>query len=322
MRAVQIRNTGGPEALIPAEIPTPKINSTEVLVRNDFAGVNYIDVYQRSGMYPMSPPATLGLEGAGEIVALGDLVTDLKIGDRVAWGWAKNSYAEYVALSQDSAVLIPAGISTQVAAAAMMQCTTAHYLVTSVYQAKSGDTALVHAASGGVGLILCQMLSARGVRVIGTVSNSEKAELARKAGAWEVIRYDQIDFAAGVYEITQGEKCEVVYDGVGASTFEGSLQCLKPRGTLALFGAASGAVPPFDLQRLGGLGSLVITRPTIAHFISSKQELLWRTAEIFEDIESGKLKIEVGGIYDLEDAHQAHKDLESRATRGKLLLRI
>jgi NADPH2:quinone reductase len=322
MRAVQIRNAGGPDALIALEIPTPKINSTEVLVRNDFAGVNYIDVYQRSGMYPMTLPATLGLEGAGEIVALGDSVTGLKMGDRVSWGWAKNSYAEYVSISQDSAVLIPAGISTQIAAAAMMQCTTAHYLVTSVYQAKSGDTALVHAASGGVGLILCQMLSARGVRVIGTVSNSEKVELASKAGAWEVIRYDEVDFAASVYEITKGEKCEVVYDGVGASTFEGSLQCLKPRGTLALFGAASGAVPPFDLQRLGGLGSLAITRPTIAHFISSKEELLWRTSEIFEDIESGRLKIEVGGIYDLEDAQQAHKDLESRTTRGKLLLRI
>jgi NADPH2:quinone reductase len=322
MRAVQIRNAGGPEALMALEIPTPKINGTEVLVRNDFAGVNYIDVYQRSGMYPMTLPVTLGLEGAGEIVALGDSVTGLKMGDRVSWGWAKNSYAEYVSISQDSAVLIPAGISTQIAAAAMMQCTTAHYLVTSVYKAKSGDTALVHAASGGVGLILCQMLSARGVRVIGTVSNSEKAELASKAGAWEVIRYDEVDFAASVYEITKGEKCEVVYDGVGASTFEGSLQCLKPRGTLALFGAASGAVPPFDLQRLGGLGSLVITRPTIAHFISSKEELLRRTSEIFEDIESGRLKIEVGGIYDLEDAQQAHKDLESRTTRGKLLLRI
>ncbi|SCX15201.1 quinone oxidoreductase [Candidatus Aquiluna sp. UB-MaderosW2red] len=322
MRAVQIESHDGPEALILVEVPTPIINSTEVLVRNDFAGVNYIDVYQRSGMYPMSLPATLGLEGAGEIVALGDSVTDLKIGDRVAWGWAKNSYAEYVAISQDSAVIIPAGISTQVAGASMMQCTTAHYLATSVFQAKSGDTALVHAASGGVGLILCQMLSAKGVRVIGAVSNPEKEQLAKEAGASEIIRYDQVDFAAGVYDITKGEKCEVVYDGVGASTFEGSLQCLKPRGTLALFGAASGPVPPFDLQRLGGLGSLVITRPTIAHFISSKEELLWRTSEIFEDITSRKLKIQIGGIYDLEDAHQAHKDLESRATGGKLLLRI
>jgi NADPH:quinone reductase len=322
MRAVQISSAGGPEVLSLTEVEKPEPAPTQLLVRNVWAGINYIDIYQRSGRYPLEYPVTLGLEGSGEVVAVGSDVTTFKVGDLVCWGWAQGSYAEYTLVNQDKAVQVPSGVSMDIAAAAMMQGLTAHYLITSVYQATSGDYALVHAAAGGAGLFLCQMLKARGVQVIGTVSNQAKEELARAAGAAHVIRYDKEDFEQRVNEITLGQKCDVVYDSVGKDTFEASLKCLKPRGTLALFGAASGAVPPFDLQRLSSLGSLNITRPTLAHFIQDSEELQWRCKEIFDEVTAGRLKVSVSKKYELEEAKQAHIDIESRATSGKLLLKI
>jgi NADPH2:quinone reductase len=322
MRAVQISSAGGPEVLSLTEVQKPEPAPNQLLVRNLWAGINYIDIYQRSGRYPLEYPVTLGLEGSGEVVAVGSDVTTFKVGDLVCWGWAQGSYAEYTLVNQDKAVQVPSGVSMDIAAAAMMQGLTAHYLITSVYQATSGDYALVHAAAGGAGLFLCQMLKARGVQVIGTVSNQAKEELARAAGAAHVIRYDKEDFEQRVNEITLGQKCDVVYDSVGKDTFEASLKCLKPRGTLALFGAASGAVPPFDLQRLSSLGSLNITRPTLANFIQDSEELQWRCKEIFDEITAGRLKVSVSKKYELEEAQQAHIDIESRATSGKLLLRV
>ena len=322
MRAVQISGAGGPEVLSLTEVEKPEPAPNQLLVRNLWAGINYIDIYQRSGRYPLEYPVTLGLEGSGEVVAVGSDVTTFKVGDLVCWGWAQGSYAEYTLVNQDKAVQVPSGVSMDIAAAAMMQGLTAHYLITSVYQATAGDFALVHAAAGGAGLFLCQMLKARGVQVIGTVSNQAKEELARAAGAAHVIRYDKEDFEQRVNEITLGQKCDVVYDSVGKDTFEASLKCLKPRGTLALFGAASGAVPPFDLQRLSSLGSLNITRPTLANFIQDSEELQWRCKEIFDEITAGRLKVSVSKKYELEEAQQAHIDIESRATSGKLLLRV
>jgi NADPH2:quinone reductase len=322
MRAVQISSAGGPEVLALTEVQKPDPGPKQLLVKNSWAGINYIDIYQRSGRYPLEYPVTLGLEGSGEVVAVGSDVTTFKVGDLVCWGWAQGSYAEYTVVNEDKAVQVPSGVSMEVAAASMMQGLTAHYLITSVYQATSGDYALVHAAAGGAGLFLCQMLKARGVQVIGTVSNQAKEELALAAGAAHVIRYDKEDFEQRVNELTLGKKCDVVYDSVGKDTFEGSLKCLKPRGTLALFGAASGAVPPFDLQRLSSLGSLNITRPTLAHFIQDSEELQWRCKEIFDEIVAGRLKISVSSKYQLEDAKQAHIDIESRTTSGKLLMRV
>ena len=322
MRAVQIFEAGNADVLTVAEIPTPEPGVGQLLIKIYWAGINYIDVYQRSGKYPMDYPATLGLEGSGEVVAVGSKDSNFKIGDRVCWSWGQGSYAEFTLVNEDKAFKVPDGVSMDIAAAAMLQGLTAHYLVTSVYKAKAGDFALVHAAAGGVGLLLCQMLKAKGVRVIGTVSSAQKQERAMAAGAEFVIRYDQDDFVKKVAEITQGNKCQVVYDGVGATTFEGSLNCLAVRGTLALFGSSSGAVPPFDLQRLNALGSLVVTRPSLINFIQTAEELNWRCNEMFEEIISGRLDIEISQRYELADAKQAHLDLESRATSGKLLLKI
>lgn len=322
MRAVQISSAGGPEVLAMTEVAKPEPGPKQLLVKNSWAGINYIDIYQRSGRYPLDYPVTLGLEGSGEVVAVGSDVTNFKVGDLVCWGWAQGSYADYTLVEDERAYGVPSGVSLDVAAAAMMQGLTAHYLITSVYPAAAGDFALVHAAAGGAGLFLCQMLKARGVQVLGTVSNQAKEQLALAAGASHVIRYDKENFEQRVNEITLGQKCDVVYDSVGKDTFEGSLKCLKPRGTLALFGAASGAVPPFDLQRLSPLGSLNITRPTLAHFIQDSEELKWRCKEIFDEITAGRLKVSISRKYELEDTQQAHTDIESRATSGKLLLRV
>jgi NADPH2:quinone reductase len=322
MRAVQIFEAGNADVLTVAEVPTPEPGVGQLLIKISWAGINYIDIYQRSGKYPMDYPATLGLEGSGEVVAVGSKDSNFKIGDRVCWAWGQGSYAEFTLVNEDKAFKVPDGVSLDVDAAAMLQGLTAHYLVTSVYKAKAGDFALVHAAAGGLGLLLCQMLKAKGVRVIGTVSSAQKQERAMAAGAEFVIRYDQDDFVKKVAEITQGNKCQVVYDGVGATTFEGSLNCLAIRGTLALFGSSSGAVPPFDLQRLNALGSLVVTRPSLINFIQTAEELNWRCNEMFEEIISGRLDIEISQRYELADAKQAHLDLESRATSGKLLLKI
>jgi NADPH2:quinone reductase len=322
MRAVQIFEAGNADVLTVSEIPTPEPGVGQLLIKTAWAGINYIDIYQRSGKYQMDYPATLGLEGSGEVVAVGSTESKFKIGDRVCWAWAPGSYAEFTVVSEDKAFKVPNGVSTDIAAAVMLQGLTAHYLVTSVYKAQAGDFALVHAAAGGVGLILCQMLNAKGVRVIGTVSSAKKEELAKAAGAEFVIRYDQEDFAKKVAEITQNKKCQVVYDSVGATTFEGSLNCLAIRGTLALFGSSSGAVPPFDLQRLNALGSLVVTRPSLSNFIQTADELNWRCSELFEEIISGQLDIDISNRYELAEAKQAHLDIESRATSGKLLLKI
>lgn len=322
MKAVRVFEPGNPEVLIISETESPMPAAGQLLIKTAWAGINYLDVYQRSGMYPLKYPSTLGMEGSGEVVAVGSDKSSFKIGDRVCWAWAPGSYAEFTLLNEDKAVLVPEGIAMDVAAATMLQALTAHYLIRSVYKAHVGDFALVHAAAGGVGLLLCQMLKAKGVRVIGTVSSSEKEAAALAAGAEYTIRYDEEDFPARVAEITAGRKCQVVFDGVGATTFEGSLLSLCTRGMLALFGSASGEVPPFDLQRLNALGSLVVTRPSLSHFIQTAEELNWRCKEIFDEILTGRLKIEISNRYDLANASQAHADLESRTTSGKLILRI
>ena len=322
MRAIRIHTPGDTNALSLDTIDTPTPGPGEILVANEFAGVNFIDTYQRSGRYPLPLPATLGMEGAGTVTALGEGVTGFALGDRVAWAWGQGSYADYVITQADKTAHIPDAIPTDIAAAAMLQGMTAHYLITSVYEAQKGDIALVHAAAGGVGLVITQMLTRRGVTVIGTVSTDKKAEAAAEAGAAHIIRYDTEDVVEQVMDITGGAKCHVVYDGVGQATFEGSLNSLRPRGTLALFGAASGPVPPFDLQRLSPLGSLFITRPTLGHFIQTSEEHQWRAGEVFDDIASGALTITIGGRYPLEEAARAHRDLESRATSGKLLLEM
>jgi len=322
VRAIRIHTPGDTDVLSIDTVDNPTPGAGEILVANEFAGVNFIDTYQRSGRYPLPLPATIGMEGAGSVLAIGEGVTGFSVGDRVAWAWAQGSYAEQVIVSADKTALIPDSIPTDIAAAAMLQGMTSHYLITSVYEAKKGDTALVHAAAGGVGLVITQMLTKRGVTVIGTVSTEKKAEAATAAGAAHIIRYDTEDVASRVNDITGGAKCHVVYDGVGQATFEGSLQSLRPRGTLALFGAASGPVPPFDLQRISALGSLILTRPTLGHFIQTAEEHHWRSSELFDDIASGDLTITIGGRYPLTEAAKAHNDLESRATRGKLLLEI
>jgi NADPH2:quinone reductase len=322
MRAAQIFAPGDKDVIEVVEISRPSPGTGEVLVKNSWAGINYIDIYQRTGRYPLEYPVTLGLEGSGVVAEIGQGVTSVAIGDRVAWGWAQGSYAEYTIVKQEKVAIVPDEMSLEMACAIMMQGLTAHYLITSVYKAEKEDVALVHAAAGGVGLILCQMLNSRGLTVVGTVSSIEKEKLAKDAGAHHVIRYDKTDFQAEIETITSGKKCHVVFDGVGASTFEGSLKSLKPRGTLALFGAASGPVPPFDLQRLSGLGSLIVTRPTLAHFIQTEDELRWRCSELFSEVLNKELAIAISGTYELEDVRQAHHDIESRTTSGKLLLKI
>lgn len=322
MKAVRIFQAGNPDVLTVSETENPSPGAGQLLIKTAWAGINYLDIYHRSGIYPLNYPVTLGMEGSGEVVEVGSDKSEFKIGDRVCWAWAPGSYAEHTLLNEDKAVLVPDGIAMDVAAATMLQGLTAHYLINSVYKANAGDFALVHAAAGGVGLLLCQMLKAKGVRVIGTVSSSEKQAAALAAGAEFTIRYDEEDFPAKVAEITSDNKCQVVFDGVGATTFEGSLLSLCTRGILALFGSASGEVPPFDLQRLNTLGSLVVTRPSLAHFIQTAEELNWRCKEIFDEILAGRLNIEISNRYELANASQAHSDLESRATSGKLLLKV
>ncbi|SDI39325.1 NADPH2:quinone reductase [Actinokineospora alba] len=319
-KAVVVTRTGGPEVLTYAdrEIPTP--GPGEALVRVTAAGVNYIDTYHREGIYTLPLPFGLGLEGAGTITAVGDDVGDLAVGDRVAWADALGSYAEHVLVKATAAVRVPDGVDDETAAAAMLQGLTAHYLVTSTYPARPVDTVLVHAAAGGVGLLLVQLAKARGARVIGTVSTSDKEALAREAGADEVIRYTEEDFAARTLELTDGEGVAAVYDGVGRTTFDGSLSVVKRRGTMALFGAASGPVAPVDPQRLNSGGSLFLTRPKLADHVATEEELRWRADELFGSIVDGSLKVRIGGRYPLAEARQAHEDLQGRRTTGKLLL--
>ena len=316
--AVQVTRTGGPEVLEVAEIEVRAPQASELLVDVAAAGVNYIDTYQRQGVYPMELPVVLGLEGSGTVAEVGPDVTGFAPGDRVAWQGSIGSYASRKVVPAAIAVKVPEGVSLETAAATMLQGVTAHYLVASTYEVKPGDDVLVHAAAGGVGLLLVQLAKARGARVIATVSTDEKAKLAREAGADEVIGYE--DFAKVTRELTGGVGVDVVYDGVGKDTYEGSLASLKIRGLLALFGASSGAVPPINPQALNSGGSLYLTRPTSAHYSRTREELEWRSKELFDAILAGDLNIRIGGTYPLADARRAHEDLQGRRTTGKLLL--
>ncbi|OZF31192.1 NADPH:quinone reductase [Rhodococcus sp. 14-2483-1-1] len=319
MRAIRIDNTGGPEVLTVVDLPVPTPGAGQILVRTDAIGINYIDTYFRRGMYPRALPYVPGDEGSGVIDQIGSDVTDFAPGDRVAWAAAPGSYAEYVLVDASSAISVPDGVPADQAASALLQGMTAHYLIESTYPAQRGDTVLVHAGAGGVGLILTQLAVAKGVNVITTVSTDAKAELSKRTGAAHVLRYDD-DIAARVRDITDGEGVHAVYDGVGADTFEASLASLRIRGTLALFGAASGPVPPLDPQRLNGAGSLFLTRPTLAHHIRDRAELEWRAGDVFAAMANGTLTVQVGARYALEDAAQAHIDLESRKTTGSIVL--
>ncbi|MDV2475620.1 quinone oxidoreductase [Rhodococcus zopfii] len=319
MRAIEVTRFGGPEVLVPAELPTPTPGAGELLVRTDAIGVNYIDTYFRTGLYATELPYVPGSEGTGRVEAVGPGTTEFAVGDRVCWAAAPGSYAELVVVPEAVAVPVPDEVPAEQAASALLQGMTAHYLLESTYPAQPGETVLVHAGAGGVGLVLTQLATAKGVRVITTVSSDEKEALSREAGAAEVLRYGG-DLAERVRKLTGGEGVAAVYDGVGADTFEASLASLRIRGTLALFGAASGPVPPFDPQRLNAAGSLFLTRPTLAHHTRDRQELLWRSGDVFAAVAAGDLTIRVGARYPLTDAAQAHRDLESRRTTGSIVL--
>lgn len=320
MRAIQVQSHGGPEVLEVADVDVSSPGPGQVLVDVTASGVNYIDTYQRSGIYPMPLPLRLGIEGAGAVAAVGGGVTGLAVGDRVGWVAAPGSYAQQVVVDAVRAIPVPAGVSDETAAAVLLQGLTAHYLSTATYPVQPGDAVVVHAAAGGVGLLLTQMVKLRGGRVIATVSTDEKAVLARAAGADEVIRYDRVDFAPEVRRLTGGAGAAAVYDGVGRSTFDGSLASLRPRGMMVLFGAASGPVPPLDPQRLNSGGSLFLTRPTLVHYTLTREELLARAGDVFGWIAAGKLDVRIGGRYPLAGARRAHEDLQGRRTTGKLLL--
>jgi NADPH2:quinone reductase len=331
MRRIAVREPGGPEVLHPEQVPDPEVTPGHVLVRVRAAGVNFIDTYQRSGLYPLPAPVLLGQEGAGDVLAVGEAVgagvaahlERLPLpGDRVAWAVAQGSYAELALVAIKDVVPIPDDLDYQVAAAAMLQGLTAHYLVTSTYPVQHGDVVLLHAAAGGVGQLLSQLAAGRGARVLGTVSTAEKETLARQAGCAEVIRYDTpgLDLASAVRSLTSGFGVHVVYDGVGAATFDAGLAALRRRGTMVLFGAASGPVPPVDLQRLSRAGSVYVTRPKLGDYLASRAELLWRVAEVFDAVRTGRLVIRIGARYPLAEAAAAHVALEGRQTTGKVLL--
>lgn len=321
MRAVIVERTGGPEVLTLVEQETPEPGAGEVLVDVAAGGVNFIDIYQRSGAYPLPLPFVAGSEGAGTVSALGPAVEGVSVGDRVAWAMVPGTgYAEQVVVPATRLVPVPQEVELETAAAAMLQGMTAHYLVNSTFPAQQGQTALVTAAAGGVGLLLCQLLREKGVRVIGTVGNAEKAELAKANGADETVLYRQDDLVETVERLTSGEGVHVVYDGVGKDTFDSGLRLLRPRGTMVLFGAASGPVPPVDPQSLNAGGSLFLTRPSLAHYAADREELLWRAADVLGAIAEGRLSLRVGGRYPLAAAGQAHEDLEGGRTTGKLLL--
>ncbi|HSL08211.1 MAG TPA: quinone oxidoreductase [Pseudonocardiaceae bacterium] len=321
MRAIQVTETGGPEVLRLAELPVPEPGPGQLLVELAAAGVNYLDTYHRSGAYPMPLPFIPGSEGAGTVTAVGPDTGGVAVGDRVAWATSFGSYAELAVVPAEQAVPVPQGVDSETAAGSLLQGMTAHYLTVSVHPVQPGDTVLVHAAAGGMGQLLTQLATARGGRVIGTVSTPEKERLAREAGAADVIRYTEIDDVAGeVRRLTGGDGVAAVYDGVGASTFDASLASLRPRGMLALYGAASGPVPPVDPQRLNSAGSVFLTRPKLADYVATRDELTWRAGEVFDAIQNGSLRISIGGRYPLAEARRAHEDLQGRRTTGKLLL--
>ncbi|MCL5966936.1 MAG: quinone oxidoreductase [Deltaproteobacteria bacterium] len=321
MKAIGIHRYGGPEVLIAGDVPVPKFGGGQALVRLTAVGVNFIDIYQRMGLYPLPLPFTPGNEGAGIVEEVGPGVAEVSPGDQVAYAGAIGSYAEYAVVPSWRLVRIPRGIAPETAAAAMLQGMTAHYLSRDAYPLKPGDACLVHAAAGGVGLLLVQMAKQRGARVIGTVSTPEKAVLARDAGADDVVLYTERDFESEVRRLTGGAGVQAVYDSVGLSTFEKSLNCLAPRGYLVLYGQASGPVPPFDPQILNAKGGLFLTRPSLAHYTRTREELLSRAGEILDWIAGGQLRVRIAGTFPLEEAEKAHRLLAARQTTGKILLR-
>ncbi|HYA15921.1 MAG TPA: quinone oxidoreductase [Bryobacteraceae bacterium] len=320
MKAIQVLKTGGPEELQLREVPKPSPGPKEALVKIAASGVNFIDVYFRIGLYKADPPFTPGNEAAGTVEAVGSEVTDLKPGDRVAWAMQRGSYAEYAAVPAHILVKLPGGVDFNTAAAAMLQGMTAHYLTHSTFPLKPGDKCLVHAAAGGAGRLIVQMAKMLGATVYATAGSDAKAEVAKQAGADEVIVYTRDDFAWKVTEFTQGKGVDVVYDSVGATTFMKGLDILRPRGTMALFGQSSGPVPPIDPNILNPKGSLYLTRPSLAHYVLTRDELLWRAGDVLNWIAAGKLILHIDKAYPLADAPQAHMDLEARRTIGKLLL--
>ncbi len=318
MHKILARQAGGPEVLELTDMERPVPGPGQLLVKVTAAGVNFIDTYQRSGTYKVQYPFTPGAEAAGAVEEIGDGVSVFSVGDRVATAEGTGCYAGYVLVDEAKALPVPHGVDDFTAAALPLQGLTAHYLINSTFRVEPGQTALVHAGAGGVGLLIIQLLKAKGTRVITTVSTPEKEELAREAGADHVLGYD--DFSPRVRELTDGTGADVVYDGVGKDTFDGSLAALRIRGTMVLFGAASGPVPPFDPQRLNSGGSLHLTRPTLAHYLQNAQERRWRAAEIFAATADGTLKVRIGARYSLAEAATAHDDLEQRRTTGKVLL--
>lgn len=323
MYAVQAVRAGGPEVLEYVELDDPVAGDGEVVVDVKAVGINFIDTYRRSGIYPMPFPHILGTEGAGVVAEVGPGVTGVQVGDRVAWNDAHGSYAQKVAVKADMMVPVPDDIDFETAAAILLQGLTAHYLVTGSHRIEPGQTALVHAAAGGVGLLLTQLIKHMGGKVIGTVSTEEKAELARQAGADHVFLYGEgVDIAQTVRDLTNGEGVDVVYDGVGKNTFDASLDSLRVRGSLVVFGAASGPVPPFDIQRLNSAGGIFLSRPSLAWFVRTPEELRERSAVLFEGLKEGWLKFRVGQTFPLENAADAHRALEGRKTTGKVVLTV
>lgn len=322
MKAIQVPTPGGPEQMQLVDAPKPQPGPRQALVRIAVSGVNFIDVYFRTGLYKADLPVALGMEGAGTVEAVGSEVTEVAPGDRVAYTMSRGSYAEYAAVPSAMLVKIPDHLDFATAAGAMLQGMTAHYLTHSTFVLTRGDTCLVHAAAGGAGGLVVQMAKMKGARVFGTVSTAAKAGIAREAGVDEAILYTQTDFEAEVKRLTGGRGVNVVYDSVGKTTFDKSLSSLVPRGTMALFGQSSGSVPPFDPAILNAKGSLFLTRPSLGHYLLTREELLWRAGDVLRWLDEGKLKLRIDHTYNLTEAAQAHRDLESRKTAGKLLLAI
>jgi NADPH2:quinone reductase len=319
-RAVVVTEHGGPDVLVVQNREIADPGPGELLVEVAASGVNFIDVYKREGRYPTEPPFVLGDECAGRVVAVGAGVSGVRVGDLVATAAGRGTHATHALLDAATAVSVPDGLDPQLAAAAMLQGMTAHYLVNSTYPVRAGETVLVHAAAGGVGQLLVQLAKAKGARVIATAGTAEKARIAEGLGADEVIRYEEVADLAAAIRAVAPEGVAAAYDGVGKATFEASLASLRRRGMLVLFGAASGPVPPFDLQRLNPAGSLFVTRPTLGHYVADREELAWRAGEVLGAIGDGSLRLSVGGRYSMDDAAQAYRDLEGRATTGKLLI--
>ena len=321
MKAVRVHTPGGPEVLTYEDVPAPTPKAGEAVVKIDAAGLNYIDVYFRTGQYKAELPVTLGMEAGGTVTAVGPNVTEVKVGDKVAYTGVPGAYAELAAVPAQRLVVLPTGVATRQGAAAMLQGMTAQYLACSTWPLKSGDTCLVHAAAGGVGLLLCQIARMRGARVLGTVSTEDKAGLAREAGAHEVILYTKQDFEAEVKRLTDGKGVQVVYDSVGKTTFDKGFNCLAPRGMMVLYGQSSGPVGMFDPQVLNQKGSVFLTRPSLFHYIATRADLLARAGEVLGWIRDGKLKLRTEFEFPLKDAAEAHRALEGRRTTGKVLLK-